>query len=111
LRGLDLTPADFLHLDLFPATVNDLLADSDLGSEFRVVVTDNHLYVFEDNLDGPVTYIKEALRDFSGTNKTGYRIETSFNVYHVKRAPNCGCGASLRGLHLFPDATYLRPND
>lgn len=82
-----------------------------LGDELRVVVTDNHLYVLMDSPNGPVMWFKEPLTDFSGTNKTGYRIETESNVYNVKRAPNCGCGASLRGIHLFPDALRIRPKN
>lgn len=108
LEGLE--PANFILLDLFPAEVVDSSVAT-LGNELRVVVTDNHLYVLMDDVDGPVLWFKEALQDFSGTNKTGYRVETESNTYHVKRAPNCGCGAALRGLFLFPDALRIRPTD
>lgn len=108
--SFELEPANFVHLDLFPAQVIDGLNDTILGEELRVVVTDNHLYVLRDTPDGPVMYFQDALLDFSGTNKTAYRIETEYNIYYVKRAPNCGCGASLRGLRLFTDLPYVRPS-
>jgi hypothetical protein len=107
--SFDLHPAEFLYLDLFPAVVTELTDDVALGDELRVVVTENYLYVLRDTPDGPEMLTQEATRDFSGTNKTGYTIETVFNRYYVKRAPNCGCGASLRGIHLFPSAVYKPP--
>jgi hypothetical protein len=112
--SLDLEPASLLYLDLFPASVSVVNFVTDaalLGEEFRVAATDNYLYVIEDTPDGPEMLIKEPLVSFSGTNKTGYTVETEFETYYIKRAPNCGCGASLRGIYLFPDAVYIRPTD
>jgi hypothetical protein len=108
--SLDLEPASFVWLDLFPAEVVDDPIGAKLGDELRVVVTDNHLYVLMDSPDGPVMWFKEPLADFSGDNKIGYRVETESNIYYVKRAPNCGCGASLRGIRLFTDLPYVRPS-
>jgi hypothetical protein len=111
--SLDLEPATLLYLDLFPASVSVVNFATDatlLGEEIRAVVTDNYLYAIEDTPDGPEMLIKELLTSFSGTNKTGYTVETEFEIYYIKRAPNCGCGASLRGLHLFTDAQYVRPS-
>ncbi len=107
--SLDLEPASFVWLDLFPAQVVDGLHEASLGEELRVVVTDNFLYILQDTPDGPEMYFREPLLDFSGTNKTGYRVVSESSIYYVKRAPNCGCGASLRGLHLFTDLPYVRP--
>jgi hypothetical protein len=108
--NFDLYPAEFVYLDLFPAVVTELTDDVALGDELRVVVTENYLYVLRDTPDGPEMFSQEPLRDFAGDNKTGYTIQTEFNRYYVKRAPNCGCGASLRGITLFPDAIYVRPS-
>jgi hypothetical protein len=107
--SFDLQPAEYVYLDLFPADVVETIDDVPLGDELRVVVTENYLYVLRDTPDGPEMLSQEPLRDFSGTNKTGYTIETVFNRYYVKRAPNCGCGAALRGITLFPGAVYVRP--
>lgn len=104
-----LTPAEFIYLDLFPATVTDTEDGKVFGDELRVVVTENCLYVLQDTPDGPEMLFKEMTRTFSGTNKTGYTVETFYNIYQIKRAANCGCGAMLRGIHLFPDAVYVRP--
>jgi hypothetical protein len=109
LSGLDLRPANVLHLDLFPAVVTDLLTGLELGDELRVAVTDNYLYVLTDTPDGPEMLFQEPMRDFFGHTKTGYTAETAFNMYHIKRAPNCGCGASLRGIYLFTDLPYIPP--
>lgn len=106
--SFDVQPADFLYLDLFPAVV-DTADGSNLGDELRIIVTENRVYVLEDTPDGPAMLLQEPLRVFLGDNKTGYTIETMANKYYAFRAPNCGCGASLRGIRLFPDATYIKP--
>lgn len=106
----DLTPAEFVYLDLFPATVVDTEDGRVFGDELRVVVTENCLYVLEDTPDGPEMLFKELTRTFSGDNKTVYVVETFYNIYEIKRARNCGCGAALRGITLFPDAVYVRPS-
>jgi hypothetical protein len=110
---LDLEPATLLYLDLFPASVSVWTSITDvahLGDEFRVAVTDNHLYVFADTPDGPELLVKESPIGFSGDNKTVYMVQTESKAYYIKRAPNCGCGASLRGLRLFTDLPYVRPS-
>jgi hypothetical protein len=109
LSVFDLHEAEFLQLDLFPAVVTDTLSNLELGDELRVAVTDNYLYVLTDTPDGAEMLFQEPLRDFFGHTKTGYTVETAFNRYHVIRAPNCGCGASLRGIQLFSYLPYIPP--
>lgn len=99
---LDVQPANFINLDLFPAKLT-----SESGSfvptheEYRVIVTDNYFYLIDDTLNGPEAIISEPLVSFEGDNKVGYTVTTAADVYSIQRALNCGCGSRLRGLHPF----------
>ena len=104
---LNTEPAAFYYLDLFPASVHVGGPEGTLiGEEFRVIVTDNHFYVFQEIGTGPDTLIKDPLVTFEGSNKTGYTITGSINSYFVKRAGNCGCGSRLRGVSIFPGVPH-----
>lgn len=100
-------PANFISLDLFPAKVS-----SEGGSfvptheEYRVIVTDNSFYVFDDNGFSPTDIVSDLLVSFDGDNKTGYTVTTETDVYHIERALNCGCGSRLRGIHPFAGVPY-----
>lgn len=100
-NNLELDPAQYINLDLFPASVTS--GGELLGETYRVIVTDNCLYVIDDAVDGPYLLIKEPLENFNGTNKTGYEV----NSYHVRRAKNCGCGSRLRGMHPFLGVPFI----
>lgn len=108
---IDVEPASFIWLDLFPATVR-----AESGSfqatheEYRVIVTDNYFYVLDETIDGPAAIIKEPLTDFSGSNKVGYTISTETEIYYVERALNCGCGSRLRGIHPFAGVPFVARN-
>ena len=102
--NLDLEPAAFFYLDLFPASVQ--IGDTVIGEEFRALVTDTYFYVIEEIGDGPSLKIKEPLVLFEGSNKTGYTITTDKSVYFVKRAANCGCGSRIRGIILLPGVPH-----
>lgn len=108
---LDVEPAAYYSLDLFPASVNVGGPEGILlGEEFRVIVTDNYFYVFQEVGDRPEILVKEPLTLFEGSNKTGYTVTTTMNIYYVRRAPNCGCGSRLRGVSIFsgvPHESYL----
>lgn len=108
---IDVEPAAFIWLDLFPAKVtSDSGAFQPVHEEYRVIVTDNHLYVLDDAVEGPLAIIKEPLMDFSGSNKSGYTIVTESDTYYVVRAINCGCGSRLRGLHPFAGTPFVARN-
>jgi hypothetical protein len=109
---LDVFPAAYINLDLFPAKVR---SESGLFApqheEYRVIVTDNHLYIIDDTPDGPQCIVTEALTEFGGSNKDGYTVTTEHERYFIERALNCGCGSRLRGLHPFagvPHTAQLR---
>jgi hypothetical protein len=105
--NLDTEPADFYYLDLFPAAVYVGGPDGTLiGEELRVIVTDNHFYVFHEVGTGPETLIKDPLVAFEGTHRTGYTVTATNNNYYVKRAANCGCGSRLRGVIIFPGLAH-----
>lgn len=104
---LNVRPANFISLDLFPAkltTENGTFVTS--HEEYRVIVTDNAFYLFDDTLEGPQAVISDPLVSFDGDNKTGYTVTTETDVYHIERALNCGCGSRLRGLHPFAGVPY-----
>ena len=106
--SLDVEPASFIYLDLFPADVRPGgQSEASIGEELRVIATDNYLYVLEDTIDGPDFAVKEPLTLFEGSNKDGYMVTTaSGDVFWVIRAANCGCGSRLRGLHPFAGVPY-----
>lgn len=101
---LDVEPAAFWYLDLFPASVQE--SGSVIGEEFRVIVTDNHFYVLEEIGTGPALFIKEPLESFEGTNKTGYTVTAGGRQFFIQRAANCGCGSRLRGVSVFPGVPH-----
>lgn len=106
---IDVEPAEFIWLDLFPAKIASELFQP-IHEEYRVIVTDNYFYLIDDTIDGPQAIIKEPLTDFSGSNKEGYTVSTETGSYLVQRALNCGCGSRLRGLHPFAGVPFVARN-
>jgi hypothetical protein len=105
---IDVEPAQYLQLDIFPASVFPGGEENpSLGDELRAIVTDNYFYVIHDTISGPQLLIKEALVLFEGSNKTGYTVTTEESKYFVKRALNCGCGSRVRGIHPFPGVPHI----
>jgi hypothetical protein len=106
---LDVEPAAFIYLDLFPAkiSVHDGYEFQPKHEEYRVIVTDNRIYIIDDFPDGPEVAHTQPLIGFEGTNKTGYTVTTPEVAFHVERALNCGCGSRLRGLHPFSGVPYV----
>jgi hypothetical protein len=106
---IDVEPADFIWIDLFPAAVS--IGNSEqppISEELRVIVTNNYFYVIDDTIDGPAAIIKEPLADFDGSNKTGYTVITSSGQeYYFIRATNCGCGSRIRGIFPFPGVPFV----
>lgn len=104
---LDVEPANFIRLDIFPGAVHPTGPEHPaLGEEFRVIVTDNYFYAIMEATSGILFRIKEPLVSFSGSNKTGYTVETTEGIYHVRRADNCGCGSRLRGIFPFAGVPF-----
>lgn len=101
--SVDLYPAAYIWLDLFPASVS---SPDPMGDQLRVIVTDNRLYVLEDTVYGPEAKVNEPLDSFSGNNQTGYTVITDTGAYVIVRAQHCGCGSGLRGFHPFPGVPY-----
>lgn len=107
---IDVEPANEVWLDLFPAKVYDETQEFvAIHEEYRVIVTDNRLYIIDDTIDGPKAIISEPLSTFSGDNKTGYLVFTEYRHYKIERAKNCGCGSRIRGLHPFAGVPQARP--
>lgn len=103
---IDVQPAAFIYLDLFPARIETNDTFQSLHEEYRVIVTDNRLYIIDDRPEGPEAIVSEALVKFEGTNKTGYTVYTSNEIFRITRALNCGCGSRLRGLRPFDGVPY-----
>lgn len=106
---LDVQPAAFIYLDLFPAKffVHDTYEFQPKHEEYRIIVTDNRFYIIDDTTEGPAVVHELPLTSFEGSNKTGYTVTTPEVVFHVERALNCGCGSRLRGLHPFAGVPYI----
>lgn len=102
---LDFEPANYILIDLFPATVHPGgESEPSIGEELRVVVTDNYFYVLEEKDDWIGFAVREPLAQFDGSNKTGYTVITERGQeYYFKRALNCGCGTGLRGVKVLRD--------
>lgn len=112
---LDVEPAGFIWIDLFPAKVSvpadPLAAFQPAHEEYRVIVTDNYFYILDDTIDGPAVIIKEPLVEFDGFNTTGYTVTTTIgNTYFFIRAENCGCGSRIRGIHPFAGVPFVARN-
>ena len=106
--NIDVFPASYINLDLFPAKITAVESIfTPLHEEYRVIVTDNYLYIIDDSPDGPVSLVTEPLVKFEGSNKTGYTVTTSAGIYLIQRAINCGCGSRLRGLHPFDGVPFI----
>jgi hypothetical protein len=95
---IDVEPANFIYIDLFPATTHE---------EYRVIVTDNRLYILDDTIDGPKAIISEPLVEFIGSNKTGYLVYTEYRSFQIERAQNCGCGSRLRQPRPFDGVPFI----
>lgn len=105
---IDVQPAAYINLDLFPAKIFVSLGSFEpKHEEYRVIVTDNYFYIIDDQPEGPAAIVSEPLKGFSGTNKTGWTVETDSGLYFVERALNCGCGSRLRGLHPFAGVPFV----
>lgn len=108
---VDVEPAEFIWLDLFPAKIlSEMGTFEPKHEEYRVIVTDNYLYILDDTIDGPQAVVKEPLMDFSGSNKEGYAVTTVNDVFRVERATNCGCGSRLRGVQPFAGVPFVARN-
>lgn len=101
---MNLEPAEYIQLDLFPAEVSPL---ERTNPEIRAIVSDTHFYVFEDTLEGPQATEKYELVSFDGKPSTGYTVETTEGVFHIIRQQNCGCGSRLRGFHPFAGVPHI----
>lgn len=102
------TPA-YIRLDLVPATVRRTDADGEVTEHqrTRVIVTDAEVHVYQDTDTGPGMWFTGQLDDFSGSNKTGYTIETSDgDQLFVARSAGCNCGSRLRGFRPFPGVPH-----
>lgn len=107
---IDVEPANEVWLDIFPAkiqTVKGLFAP--IHEEYRVIVTDTYFYIIDDTLEGPAAILTEPTIQFEGSNKVGYTVETPTQIFHITRAPNCGCGTRLRGIFPFAGIPQVRP--
>lgn len=98
---------EYLRLDMFPATVTR--GDGSVLDPVRAVVTEDTLYVFQDNNPTPMAVLIESLYDFESASRTRYVATTDDDREQIiisKRA-GCGCGNKLKGFRAFP-GTPLR---
>lgn len=105
--SLEVEPAQYIQIDLFPAQV-EVDGDS-LGEDNKIVVTDNMVYVIKHGpVDPYIVFQAPTTRAlFDRTSITEYTVGTTDgHVVTFRRARNCGCGNRLRGVHPFPGIPY-----
>jgi len=96
MAELDVEPASFILLDLFPCTV--VSPQGDVVDDSRVIVTDNHFYAIVDAPRGPELAVKEPLlEEYSGSLLDGYQV----NGHQITKKSSCACGSRLRSLFPF----------
>lgn len=105
---LTLDPANYISLDLFPATVRSQNGTfTPAHEEYRVIVTDSHFYVLDDTGVGPDAIVRLELVEFEKTGRTEYTVTTASEIFYIERATNCGCGSRLRGIHPFAGVPFI----
>lgn len=107
-EALDVEPAQYLNLNLFPSEVTIGDSEKPLLGEYKTIVTNNYLYVITDGVEGPEFVVKEPLTSFEGTGRTGYTVVTETETYLIRRAKNCGCGSRLRSLRVFTGVPHIQ---
>lgn len=96
--SLETEPAEYVLLDLFPCTVQG--PEGTIGPEVRVILTDNHLYAFQDAPTGPQIVLKaphNGEEGYTGTITAGFQV----GDYSITRLTSCGCGSRLRSFFPF----------
>lgn len=102
MAELDLDPAKYILLDIFPSTVTT--SEGVIGPEARTILTDTHLYVIMDAPTGPELALKVPFtEDYEGSVKEGLQI----GEYFVEKQATCGCGSRLRGIYPFIGVPFL----
>ena len=99
----------YLRLDMFPATVTR--GDGTVIDPARAVVTEDTLYVFQDNNPTPIAVVIEELYDFESKSRTRYIATTDDDREQIvisKRA-GCGFGNKLKGFRAFPGIPLKKP--
>lgn len=108
---MELKPATFIRLDLFPAQVYEGSNPHDvgfIGDELRAIVTNDYFYLFSEGNTGPKIVYENYLSEFSGNNKEGYYLSTpDEKIFSISRAKNCGCGSTLRGFFPYPGVPFI----
>ena len=100
----------YLRLDMFPATVTR--GDGTVIDPARAVVTEDTLYVFQDNNPTPIAVVIEELYDFESKSRARAAVEKTGKdreqIVISKRA-GCGCGNKLKGFRAFPGIPLKKP--
>lgn len=97
--------AQFIRLDLFPASVT--IGDKQYLRS-RAIVTDDSVHIYIDSPTGPEEIYSARLDDYSGNAGVGYTAETSTgDTVLMQYQAGCGCGSRLRGFRPFPGVPQL----
>lgn len=108
---MELRPATFIRLDLFPAQVFEISNPHDagfLGDQLRAIITNDSIYLFAEGTTGPKLTYENYISEFSGSNKTGYTVTTPDDkIFEIQRAKHCGCGSALRAFFPFPGVPFM----
>lgn len=115
MAEISLKPAQFIRLDLFPATVLMIIEElptSITDQDARVIVTNDMFYVLLEDQPGSAKILfSDYLEEFSGSNREGYAVTTANgSIFIITRANSCGCGNTLRGYFPFPGVPFIKNN-
>lgn len=104
---LEVEPAIYMQIGLFPATVT--IDGESYGEANKVFLTDNRFYVIQDAPLGPfIAFSCPATREqFARPSKTLYTVITEEHNIEFYRSRSCGCGSRLRGVNPFIGVPYV----
>lgn len=93
--------------DIFPARVT--YEDGSRVDKTRVIISEDALYVFRDDPNGPGVVADPAvmLLSFTGGPLRGIELQTKAGLIQVVRSSGCGCGSRVKYYQPFPDRQML----
>lgn len=100
----------FIRFNLFP--LQTTISDADGNpvkshNATRTIVTDDEVFVYQDDTNGPSLFFHDRLEDFSGSATEGWTAETTDGyTVSIIRSSGCGCGSRLKGYNPFPGVPF-----
>lgn len=102
MNQLTVQPAQYMIMDLFPATVE--VNGETLGEANKVLLTDNRIYIVQQIPTGAEIAYEDgaSFSTFDRPTNKEYTVTTEGGDFVTfRRSQNCGCGSRLRGVNPF----------